>query len=398
MLYMKLIIALILGIIVSFGLYKKDVFAHKEKSELYEAGAGVVTAAIAFALLTLFAGGSPADVADEKLAVDNDVKVIESEKGEEKEEDKGFFDRIKEPTKDKKKKEEKEVKFDDKKNVEDDKKKDVSKKEESNKKSDNKKSDKKTSTTKKITTNSNVKAPSKGSSTKPSTPSKKPSQSKPSAPSKKPSKPADKVEYVKHQDKEVIQHDVKYEETSSLYIGEEKVKVKGQDGHIITEYSDKYVNGKWVETTTKVVDRKEKVDEVILKGTKMKKHINDSDSRQIFHEVNAHRKANGVPQLQWDETLYQAAKVRAEELIEKIDHTRPNGTLYFTAIDEAGVVHVYSGENIAAWQSTVNEAMNSWKNSPGHNGNMLNPSYTHMASAKMESSDGNYWVQLFIHR
>lgn len=407
---MKYIIALAIGLLVSIIIHKKGVFTHKDKPIIYEFGIGAVIAS-AIALILLFSPGQIADNDD----IEADDKIVEKH---ENKEDKSSSSSEGKPSM----KSEKDIKTS--KGTKD---KDVAKegqatgrengddsksRELNNKSSGSKKSE----PTKSNATNSNVKAPNKGSSTKPSvpskkssTPTKKPAPSKPSAPkptpkpqpkpeSTAPSKPADKVEYKKRQNREDFHFDIKVEASDSLYVGEEKVKTKGQNGYIITEYTDKYVNGVKVETTSKVIDKKDPVDEVILAGTKVKAYIDDAESRKMLNEVNAHRRANGKTELQWDETLYQAAKVRAEELLELYDHVRPNGSDWNSIMDEYGILYWGAGENIAAGYNSANGAFEAWKASPGHNNNMLDGAFTHMASAKFETSYGGYWVQLFIRK
>ena len=56
-----------------------------------------------------------------------------------------------------------------------------------------------------------------------------------------------------------------------------------------------------------------------------------------------------------------------------------------------GYVYVRVGENIAEGQKTVDQAMDSWMNSPGHRANIL-ADFSEMGAARTEDDDGNnYW-------
>ena len=83
---------------------------------------------------------------------------------------------------------------------------------------------------------------------------------------------------------------------------------------------------------------------------------------------------------------------KEEELQELFDHTRPDGSSCFTALDEAGVRYWTAGENIAAGAATPESVMNMWMNSEGHRANILNESFDAIGVGRM----GNYWVQMFV--
>ena len=105
----------------------------------------------------------------------------------------------------------------------------------------------------------------------------------------------------------------------------------------------------------------------------------------MIYKIKKEREA-GVPELVWDSTAYEVAKIRAKELTVKMSHKRPNGT---TVAD--GVNGVFYGENIAFGQTSSNMAISDWYASSGHKYNMLNTDYNKGAIARY----GNYWVALF---
>ena len=80
--------------------------------------------------------------------------------------------------------------------------------------------------------------------------------------------------------------------------------------------------------------------------------------------------------LQTNGAINEAAQVRVKELSALFDHTRPDGTTCFTALDDAGIRYSTAGENIAAGYSTPEQVVNGWMNSEGHRANILNASFT----------------------
>lgn len=114
--------------------------------------------------------------------------------------------------------------------------------------------------------------------------------------------------------------------------------------------------------------------------------------------VNQERAKNGLSALTLDNTVSQAAQIRAHEIIINFSHTRPDGTSCFTALDEVGIASskVNRAENIASGQRSPEEVMKSWMNSDGHRANILNPKIKKLGVGYAEG--GAYhtnWVQMF---
>ena len=76
--------------------------------------------------------------------------------------------------------------------------------------------------------------------------------------------------------------------------------------------------------------------------------------------------------------------------------------LYDGAADRAtaaGYRWVRVGENIASGQRTVEDAVASWLDSPGHCANIMNPAFTEMGAAYAINPQSRnrtaYWTQVF---
>lgn len=147
-------------------------------------------------------------------------------------------------------------------------------------------------------------------------------------------------------------------------------------------------------------------------------YISDADVKACFDAVNAFRtgseafylnddnttKTSLVGQLKpltFDEKLAKAAKIRAEEIAHKFDHTRPNGSSCFTVLKEVGATYGTCGENIAAGYRTGDAVFIGWKednenySGQGHRRNMLGKNFTKIGIAyfdKVGSTYGRYWV------
>ena len=119
-------------------------------------------------------------------------------------------------------------------------------------------------------------------------------------------------------------------------------------------------------------------------------------SAQVLELVNQERAKEGLSPLALDEKLTESALIRAGELKISFSHTRPDGSPCGTALDETGAYDgaSRSGENIAVVYGDAKTVVNAWMDSPGHRSNILDPGFTHMASARC----GNFWTQMFIGR
>ena len=80
------------------------------------------------------------------------------------------------------------------------------------------------------------------------------------------------------------------------------------------------------------------------------------------------------------------------------DHTRPDGEFFSSVYKEQGIQYHYCGENIAAGQTSPENVVNAWMNSPPHRENILSDKFTYLAVGMYykEGDDfGYYWCQEF---
>lgn len=121
----------------------------------------------------------------------------------------------------------------------------------------------------------------------------------------------------------------------------------------------------------------------------------DSYADDVAALVNEYRQQQGIEPLKVVPALQENAQTRAVEISEEFSHTRPDGTLCFTAISSS-ISYYACAENIAYGETTPEAVINQWKKSDGHNKNMLNSNYTHIGVGVYESGGYIYWVQLFV--
>ena len=107
--------------------------------------------------------------------------------------------------------------------------------------------------------------------------------------------------------------------------------------------------------------------------------------------VNQKRAAKGLPPVDWNEQLSQAAMVRAQECEKKFSHQRPDGTEWYTVNSQ-----IMFGENLAHNYYNANSVVDAWMASPTHRANIETAAYTKMGVAAYKTSSGQwYWAQEF---
>lgn len=110
---------------------------------------------------------------------------------------------------------------------------------------------------------------------------------------------------------------------------------------------------------------------------------------QVLTLVNQQRSKAGLKSLKMDSELLKAAMLRAAECTVKFDHTRPNGTMCYTACSK-----MY-GENIALGYGTPTAVMQGWMGSANHKKNILNGDYNSIGIGCFYKNGTRYWVQCF---
>jgi uncharacterized protein YkwD len=123
----------------------------------------------------------------------------------------------------------------------------------------------------------------------------------------------------------------------------------------------------------------------------------DAFITQVVSLVNQERAKEGLSPLTIDAKIENGAMVRAKEIQQNFDHTRPNGSSFATALTEAGASFRGAGENIAWGQRTPQEVVNTWMNSPGHRANIMERNFSRIGVGHLNNNNTDYWVQLFAN-
>ncbi len=127
----------------------------------------------------------------------------------------------------------------------------------------------------------------------------------------------------------------------------------------------------------------------------------DSEEALVIDLINDYRAQNGASALTQSTNLNRAAQWMANDMAVNgyFGHTDSLGRAGYTRSMDCGYPQG-AGENLAASGSwdTAAEALQAWKNSPGHNQNMLLPFYRQIGVARVYAPGsvyGYYWVTEF---
>ncbi|WP_070120972.1 CAP domain-containing protein [Bacillus marinisedimentorum] len=123
--------------------------------------------------------------------------------------------------------------------------------------------------------------------------------------------------------------------------------------------------------------------------------------RQVITLTNQQREQNGLPALQADTQLTDAAEKKSQDMVQNnyFSHTSPTYGSPFQMLDQFGIDYSVAAENIAAGQTSAEEVVNAWMKSEGHRRNILNKDITHIGVGAVQGdSRGYHWTQLFIKK
>lgn len=125
-------------------------------------------------------------------------------------------------------------------------------------------------------------------------------------------------------------------------------------------------------------------------GTNKVTKVTTQDARRAAALISSYRVANGLSPVSIDDRYSRLAMMQSRRVAELgyLDHGD------FSMRRAKAGVGVPAGENLAAGAVTVEEAVDDWKASSGHNRILLMPEARRMGLARAESPTGyrRYWT------
>jgi len=109
------------------------------------------------------------------------------------------------------------------------------------------------------------------------------------------------------------------------------------------------------------------------------------------------RRFDAVPPLAPSAALQRAASAHAEDMARRgvMDHAGGDGSTPAIRATRVGYAWRTVGENVASGQSTPEQVVAEWLDSPRHCSNIMDGDFTEMGVAVASSTTGVYWAQVF---
>jgi uncharacterized protein YkwD len=140
----------------------------------------------------------------------------------------------------------------------------------------------------------------------------------------------------------------------------------------------------------------------LFAGCKKEDFAQETIQTAMLEEVNSLRRSGcncgedympPVPELTWNIQLEQAAARHAKDMDQNnlFGHAGSDGSGPDERITAEGYIWSICGENVAYGYSSVEDAINGWKKSPGHCRNIMDAEFKELGAAQA----GIFWVQEF---
>lgn len=124
---------------------------------------------------------------------------------------------------------------------------------------------------------------------------------------------------------------------------------------------------------------------------------------QVISQTNGARAEAGVPPLESNDQLTQAAVAKAQDMLQDQywAHIAPDGTEPWAFIEAAGYRYSTAGENLGRDFTQTESLIQAWLASPTHRDNLLHPKYSDIGVAVvdgfLDGAQTSLVIQLFGH-
>ena len=116
------------------------------------------------------------------------------------------------------------------------------------------------------------------------------------------------------------------------------------------------------------------------------------DPNEALKLINRYRASKGLSKVALDVTLTQVAKKHSRDLAkhDRISHYGSDGSNPWDRVERSGYAPQLAAENVGTGQLSIKEVMQGWKDSPGHNKNLLLPDAKHIGIALVYNAKTEY--------
>ena len=123
------------------------------------------------------------------------------------------------------------------------------------------------------------------------------------------------------------------------------------------------------------------------------------DLQVAVSDLNAYRATHGLQPVTLVDKLNMASEIHAADLAQAgiISHEGTDGSTHGERVMRVGYNFTIAGENVATGQRSWDDVFQAWKDSPGHNENLLRPDVSEFGIALVyepATTYSTYWAML----
>lgn len=141
------------------------------------------------------------------------------------------------------------------------------------------------------------------------------------------------------------------------------------------------------DSAAEVVDEFDTTQDALVAG------LLDTEELAFLGSINDYRVSKGLGKLKVSIALTRAANFHSKDMATtgKFAHNSSDGTSFVDRVKRYYPCNCYLGENIAVGYDTGSAVFTGWKNSPGHDANMLGQYYKVIGISRVPNADGRYY-------
>ncbi|MGB6229591.1 MAG: CAP domain-containing protein [Litorimonas sp.] len=123
------------------------------------------------------------------------------------------------------------------------------------------------------------------------------------------------------------------------------------------------------------------------------------DIDKAVNDLNDYRSEHGLGPVDLNVKLSEASRMHADDLAQAgiISHDGTDGSTHGDRVKRVGYNFLIAGENVATGQKSWESVFQAWKDSPGHNANLLRPDVSEFGIALVyepSTTYSTYWAML----
>ena len=119
------------------------------------------------------------------------------------------------------------------------------------------------------------------------------------------------------------------------------------------------------------------------------------EAAKLFELINAERKKAGLYEYKTSDELKNVAAIRAEEIAEVFESSRPDGREIYTVYTDNNIRVAYYGESIRSGHQTADGIFRAMIKDPNDSSSILDIDYTYIGVGIYKNAKNTYWAILY---